>query len=71
MTISNGTAGQNGSHAFSIPFTSTQSLASRVITLTAADSADGNTSELSAPMTYLCDVIFASGVDDAIGDKCP
>lgn len=71
VTIDNAAAGQNGSHAFSIPFTSTLSLASRVITLTAADSADGNTSELSAPITYLCDVIFASGLDDATGDKCP
>jgi hypothetical protein len=33
-----------------------QSLTGRVITLTAADNV-GNTSELSAPVAYLCDVI--------------
>jgi hypothetical protein len=72
VPINNAPAGQNGSASFRIPFPGTTgvSLATRVITLTAADNV-GNTSELSAPVAYLCDVIFAHGFDDSIGDKCP
>ncbi len=72
VPINNAPAGQNGSASFRVPFPGTPgtSLATRVITLTAADSV-GNTSELSAPVAYLCDVIYAHGFDDSIGDKCP
>lgn len=71
VIINNALTGQNGSASFSIPFTNGGvSLATRVITLTAAD-IPGNTSELSAPVVYQCDVIFAHGFDDTTGDKCP
>jgi len=71
VLINNAVTGQNGSASFSIPFPNGGvSLATRVITLTAADNL-GNTSELSAPVAYQCDVIFAHGYDDATGDKCP
>lgn len=72
VVINNALSGQNGSASFRMAFqgTAATSLASRVITLTAADSA-GNTSELSVPVAYQCDVIFAHDFDDAIGDQCP
>jgi hypothetical protein len=58
VTVSNAPSGQNGSASFRVPFPGSplQSLTGRVITLTAADNV-GNTSELSAPVAYLCDVI--------------
>jgi hypothetical protein len=72
VLINNAPSGQNGSASFRVAFPGTVglSLATRVITLTAADSV-GNTSELSVPVAYQCDVIFAHGFDDAIGDQCP
>jgi parallel beta-helix repeat protein len=71
VTINNAVSGQNGSQSFRVPFTSTLSLASRVITLTAADTVTGDTSELSAPVAYECDVIFENDFSDPNGDKCP
>ncbi len=69
--ISNASPGIDGSDAFSISFSSpTVSLAGRQITLTAIDS-NGNTSEFSESVTYLCDVIFRNGYDDSEGEKCP
>jgi hypothetical protein len=72
VTVSNAPSGQNGSASFRVPFPGSplQSLAGRVITLTAADNV-GNTSELSVPAAYLCDVIYAHGFDDASDDRCP
>jgi hypothetical protein len=70
VTINNAAPGQNGSGSFTVPFASATSLAGRVITVTVSD-ALGNTSELSAPVAYLCDVIFADSFDGGLGDKCP
>ncbi|MBL0162832.1 MAG: right-handed parallel beta-helix repeat-containing protein [Xanthomonadales bacterium] len=72
VAVSNAPSGQNGSASFRVPFSGSplQSLAGRVITLTAADNV-GNTSELSAPAAYLCDVIYAQAFDDASDDRCP
>jgi len=72
VSISNAPSGQNGNTSFkaSFPVAPITSLAGRVVTVTAAD-ADGNTSELSAPVAYLCDVIFSHTFDDTVGDRCP
>jgi parallel beta-helix repeat protein len=51
VVINNATPGQNGSANFSIPFSASTNLVGRVITVTATDAA-GNSSELSAPVTY-------------------
>ena len=63
---------QNGVANFRVSFSASpvQSLVGRVVTLTAADDV-GNTSELSAPVAYLCDVIYSHNMDDTLGDRCP
>jgi hypothetical protein len=64
VTVSNATPGQNGSASFRIPFSNASgSLIGRVITVTATD-VNGNTSELSAPVVFESDVIFASGFEN-------
>jgi len=45
-------------------------LADRFITLTATN-ANGDTSEFSACVAYVCDQIFAQGFDNSIADTCP
>ena len=72
VTINNALAGQNGTANFRVSFSGSplQNLAGRVVTATAADNV-GNTSELSAPAAYLCDVIYAQAFDDASDDRCP
>lgn len=72
VSINNAPSGQNGNTSFkaSFPVAPITSLAGRVVTVTAADF-DGNTSELSAPVTYLCDVIYSHNMDDTLGDRCP
>lgn len=69
-SISNAPAGQNGSTAFRIAFSSPSvALSGRRFSLTAIDSA-GNTSEYSFSAAYLCDVIFRQTFDSSEGDSC-
>jgi hypothetical protein len=63
-------AGQNGHATFRIALKSPNvALDGRHVALTAIDST-GNTSEFSFSASYLCDVIFRNGADDAEGDAC-
>lgn len=72
VVINNAPNNQNGVANFRVSFSASpaQSLVGRVVTLTAADNV-GNTSELSAPVAYLCDVIYSHNMDDTLGDRCP
>jgi len=45
-------------------------LADRFITLTATNT-NGDTSEYSACMVYVCDQIFAQAFDNSLADTCP
>ncbi len=63
ITISNAPAGNNGLASFTLPISSTDSLAAKHISATAMD-ANSNTSEFSAGVVYaLDDLIFANGFE--------
>jgi hypothetical protein len=68
-TIDNGGSGSNGSVIVDIPLAGSL-LTGREFTLVARD-LDGNTSEFSHCTPYLCDTIFAYGLDGASADSCP
>ena len=72
VAISNAPSGQNGSISFHLGRINRigSALTGRWFTLTATD-IDGNTSEHSYPVQYVCDVIFANGVDDGESNACP
>jgi parallel beta-helix repeat protein len=70
-TIVHAPVGANGHTSFHLPYSSpAQSLFGAQITLLATDSL-GNTSQFSAAVTYLCDVIFRNSFDNGQSDGCP
>ena len=71
-SITNAPTGNNGSANFrGIFLAPTTDLNAHVISMMATDAVDGNTSEFSAWMPYLCDVIFSDGVDGSPSEACP
>ncbi len=71
-SITNAPTGNNGSANFrGIFLAPTTDLNAHVISMMATDAVDGNTSEFSAWVPYLCDVIFSDGVDGSPSEACP
>lgn len=70
--ITNAPAGNNGSAAFTgVILAPTTDLNAHAISMMATDAVDGNTSEFSVWVPYLCDVIFSDGADGAPSEACP